>query len=239
MKPTKASILSAILASVCCLGPVVLVAVGLGSLGIGAFLGRYHWFFLGGAGVILISAWRVYRREKARCDAEHCQVESRPGVLATLIIATLAVALFGGLNVYTYVSSRAAAPVPETKAQAAKTNSKSVTIPIEGMVCLTCEIAVESSLKKLEGILSAKANARGGTVTIEYDSQKVSISQMIEAINQTGYRAHVPVEEKNKPAAGALTFEKEVAKLSCCANPEPGLRRRTSEFSRTSKKFRK
>ena len=151
MKPTKASVLSAILASVCCLGPVVLVAVGLGSLGIGAFLGRYHWFFLGGAGVILIFAWRVYRKEKVRCDAERCQMESRPGVLTALIIATAAVALFAGLNVYTYVGDRAASSAPETKSAAGKTNIERVTIPVEGMVCFTCELTVESSLKRLNG----------------------------------------------------------------------------------------
>lgn len=42
MTPDRLGILSALFASVCCLGPVLLVVLGLGSLGLGAFLGRYH-----------------------------------------------------------------------------------------------------------------------------------------------------------------------------------------------------
>lgn len=48
MKAKKLGIFSAILASICCLGPLILVLIGLGSLGIGAVISRYHWWFLGG-----------------------------------------------------------------------------------------------------------------------------------------------------------------------------------------------
>ena len=42
MESHKVGILSALAASVCCVGPVLLAALGLGSLGVGAFIGEYH-----------------------------------------------------------------------------------------------------------------------------------------------------------------------------------------------------
>jgi len=182
-------VFSAILASVCCLGPVVLVLMGLGALGIGSFLGRYHWFFLAGAVLILGYAWRVYKKEKGRCDAAHCEMQSRKSALTTLLVATIAVAVFAGLNVYTYAVSKPAETKPETPAVE---ENKVVSIPVEGMVCFTCELTVESALKKIDGVISAKANVRQANVRVTYDPQKVAVQHLVEAVNQTGYLAHQP-----------------------------------------------
>ena len=183
MKPGKMGVLSAVLASVCCLGPVVLVLLGLGTLGIGALLGRYHWFFIGGAALVLIYAWRVYAKEKRRCDAESCQMESKASAQITLIIATIAVLLFAGLNFYTYVIARP----PEAKP--AQPQEATVRIPVEGMVCFTCGLTIEASLKNLSGVHKADANVREKSVTVSYDPQKVKIEDIVAAINRTGYRA--------------------------------------------------
>ncbi len=188
MKPGRIGVLSAALASVCCLGPVVLVLLGLGTLGLGAFLGRYHWFFLASAVLILVFAWRIFAKEKRRCDAEHCQMESRKSALTTLLIATLAVAVFAALNVYTYVLSK---PV-ETKAAQMPAGQRTVAIPVDGMVCFTCEVSVESSLRGLDGVQAAKASAKQGSVAVTYDPQRLTVEKLVEAINRTGYRARLP-----------------------------------------------
>ncbi len=188
MKPGKMGVLSAVLASICCLGPVVLVLLGLGTLGIGALLGRYHWFFIGGAALVLIYAWRVYAKEKRRCDAASCQMESKASARITLLIATIAVLLFAGLNFYTYVIARA----PEAKA--AQPQEATVTIPVEGMVCFTCGLTVEASLKNMVGVHKAEASVKDHSVTLTYDPQRVKVEQMVAAINRTGYRAQLPAK---------------------------------------------
>jgi copper chaperone CopZ len=60
------------------------------------------------------------------------------------------------------------------------------------MTCITCEIPIESNLKKLPGVQSARASAAKGAVTIHYDPLKITVQQMIETINSTGYRAQIP-----------------------------------------------
>jgi len=62
MKAKQAGILSAILGSICCIGPLLLVAIGVGSGA--AFIGRYHWSFIIGAMTVLTCAWAKYRRGK-------------------------------------------------------------------------------------------------------------------------------------------------------------------------------
>ncbi len=188
MKPGKMGVLSAMLASVCCLGPIVLVLLGLGTLGIGALLGRYHWFFIGGAALVLIYAWRLYAKEKRRCDTESCQMESKASAQITLTIATIAVLLFAGLNFYTYVIARP----PEAKA--AQAQEAVVTIPVEGMVCFTCGLSVEASLKDLVGVHKAEASVKQHSVTVSYDPEKVKVEQMVATINRTGYRAQLPAK---------------------------------------------
>lgn len=66
---------AAILASTCCLGPLVLVALGVSGAWIGnlTLLEPYRPLFLGAALVALaIAAWRIFRRAPACAPGEVC-----------------------------------------------------------------------------------------------------------------------------------------------------------------------
>lgn len=103
MKAARLGIVSALLASVCCLGPFVLAVLGLGALGFGAFFGKTHWYFLAGAGAILILAWWAFLKEKRACAKAKCQMPGKAAGGSILILASIFVLLFAGLNVYSYV----------------------------------------------------------------------------------------------------------------------------------------
>jgi len=94
MKAKQAGILSAILASTCCIGPLLPVAIGLGSGA--ALVGRYHWFFLIGGLAVLTRAWAKYLREKTACDCEHKGMEGRRSEIITLLLVTALVLGFVG-----------------------------------------------------------------------------------------------------------------------------------------------
>src|SRR3989338_2949094 len=129
MKSDKLGILSALFASVCCVTPLLLVFLGLGSLGIGAVLGRFHWWFLGAALVLLTVAWRRYFQERRRCATEQCEMASGTPIRWTLLIASLVVTAFAGLNVYTFAGQR-----QQTAATPGNPSSTAteVGIPVEG-----------------------------------------------------------------------------------------------------------
>jgi copper chaperone CopZ len=188
MKAKQAGILSAILAATCCIGPLLLVAVGMGS---GAVLvGRYHWFlFLGGIAV-LTWAWAKYLREKALCDCEHKPMEGRRTGMITLLIATLLVLGFAGLNISRYVF--ASVPVAaQTQTQLANGLDR-VLISVDGLSCLACEIPVRHALRKIDGVKSVYVSAATNTATVDYEPAKTNAEQLVAAINATGFRASLP-----------------------------------------------
>ncbi len=94
MKTWVLGALSALAASACCLGPVVLGLLGLGSLGIAATLGRYHAWFTGLAVALLATGWQRYVKERRRCHSQQCQMAQRRLTKWTLVASSAAVAIF-------------------------------------------------------------------------------------------------------------------------------------------------
>ena len=184
MKAKDLGILSALTASVCCLGPLLLIVLGLGGLGLGAVLGKYHWYFILGAALLLAFAWRIYFQEKKSCESNLCEMEGKKMTRNVLLAASAVVLVFAGLNVYTYAKGSLKGSSVISGAQ--------VSIPVEGMSCFTCEIAVQTAVKKLPGISEVKASAKEGKALVSYDPAKTSLDQSINAINQTGYKAEKP-----------------------------------------------
>jgi len=189
MKAAKVGVFSALVASICCVGPLVVLALGLGSLGLGAIFGRFHWVFIAAAMVILTAAWVLYRKESRRCEAAHCEMEGRKLARTTLLLATIAVAFFLGLNLYTYTG-------PGLKAESTPTagtpQEAQVILAVDGMTCFTCELAVEQALKRLDGVEQAEARATEKSVTVLYDPRKVKVDELIAAVSRTGYRVRAP-----------------------------------------------
>jgi len=184
MKAKGLGILSAITASVCCLGPFVLILAGLGSLGLGAVIGKYHWYFITGAGALLAFAWRSFLKEKKSCETRQCEMENKNMTRNILMGATLVVMTFVGLNVYTYAKGSPTEVTAKSGVQ--------MTIPVEGMTCFTCEMAVQSAVKKLPGVSHATASAKNGNLAVAYDPAKVSLDEIVNAVNETGYQAVKP-----------------------------------------------
>lgn len=103
MKAKNIGIFASIFASICCIVPLVLILLGLGTLGIGAIIGKYHRHFLGVGVLLILVAWWYYFKEKMSCKLKGCQMENKTKTLVILIIATLIIAFFVALNLYTYI----------------------------------------------------------------------------------------------------------------------------------------
>jgi copper chaperone CopZ len=183
MKAKYAGILSAVLGSICCVGPLLLIALGLGTGA--AVIGRYHWFFIAAAFVVLVWAWIKHFREKVRCACEHRAMSGRGINLVSLILASAIVATFAALNISSYVFAGS----PPSAVSIASANLQRVVIPVEGMSCATCEVAVHKALTRVDGVASAHVSVATKNATIDYDPTKTNPDQLVSAINSTGYRA--------------------------------------------------
>ncbi len=109
MKANQAGILAVVLGSTCCIGPLLLVAIGVGSAA--ALVGRYHWFFIIAALAVLTWAWAKYLREKTVRDCQHKAMGGQRSAILTLLITTALVIGFAGLNISRYVFATTPAAV--------------------------------------------------------------------------------------------------------------------------------
>ena len=195
VKAKYAGILSAVLGSICCVGPLLSIAIGLSSGA--AFIGRYHWFFLLSGVAVLTWAWAKYVREKVVCDFDRKPVQAQRGGMLTLLFTTALVLGFFGLDVGRYIFASASAP-----AQAQEQRSSGldrVVIPVEGITCVTCEIPVRFALKRIGGVRSVQISSAGKAVTVDYEATKTNPKQLAAAINSTGFRASLPNNERFLP----------------------------------------
>jgi Cu+-exporting ATPase len=65
---------------------------------------------------------------------------------------------------------------------------KEVTIPIEGMRCSACAQSVEKSVNKLDGIFNISVNGLTNKATVKYNSEKVRLSEIKQAIIKAGFK---------------------------------------------------
>ena len=77
-------------------------------------------------------------------------------------------------------------------AQANRAEIRTVTVPVDGMICVVCAGRVKNALKDVHGVQDAVVNLEKHNVTLHYENGKVSVDELTRAINQLGYKAGVP-----------------------------------------------
>lgn len=82
----------AVLSSLCCLLPLLIIVLGLGS---GAFMAttmRYRWILIPLGVVGVVAGFALYMRERRRCGELACRMAGSRVTLGLLILASLVVA---------------------------------------------------------------------------------------------------------------------------------------------------
>ncbi|MCF8105856.1 MAG: heavy metal translocating P-type ATPase [Desulfohalobiaceae bacterium] len=93
-----------------------------------------------------------------------------------------------------------------------------ITLPVSGMTCASCAANIERGLKKLPGVTEANVNFASEQATIEFDSEKIRLQDMIHDIHKGGYR--VPTSRIDIGITGMTC-------ANCAANIERALNRKT------------
>ncbi len=188
MKSKNLGLISALLGSVCCVGPALLAVFGLFGFAGGVFA-RYHWWFisLGVAGVA--AAWWQYWREKRKLHALAARMRNEGRTQAVLAFATGVIVVVVGFSVYPLLARQANAAAT-TVATAA--SLKTITLPVSGMDCAICAVPIKARLHELTGVGKVDVDVPGGKVSVNYDPSKVKPEQLVAAINSTGYKASLP-----------------------------------------------
>lgn len=187
--PIVGSIVTAVVASICCIGPVVLALFSIGGAGLFSKVESFRPYLIGLTIVLLgFAFYLTYRKRKVTCEDGSCKI-IRAGkwnkialwIATPVVVFFLAFPYLVGLSRPSSVSN-----------QSNEIAIMEVTIPVEGMTCSGCEFNVENAIKKLGGIMQVKADYQKGEVYVKFEGGKVNVDDIVEAINKTGYKAELP-----------------------------------------------
>ena len=86
---------------------------------------------------------------------------------------------------------------------------KTKDLGITGMTCAACAVAVERSVKKLDGVVSAAVNPATEKLTVEYDEARVDDEALKASVVKAGYGV--------AQSSGAKTVVIPVRGMTCAA----------------------
>lgn len=170
-------------ASLCCLGPLLSLGLGLGSFAASAWFAHWRPVLMALTFVLLGLAWYLtYRRPKADCADGACA--RPPGKTARVslwmgTIVALAAAIYPSLPAANHHVDAAAVAVGEAKF--------SVLIP--SMDCPPCAAGIEASLRRAPGVKQAAINYDNKRADIVYDPSLTSRDRLLTLIDGTGFPA--------------------------------------------------
>ncbi|MFN7088739.1 MAG: mercuric transporter MerT family protein [Candidatus Paceibacteria bacterium] len=186
------TIVSAILASICCIGPLILAGLGIGSVGIFSSLERYRLIFTLVTFAFLGAAFYLTYRKKRTTDA-CCDINTIKKVLIKKIALWVITAVAVGLLLFPYVYeafNRLPATVSLSEYQ------KRAVIRVEGMTCETCAQSIRSALSNVQGVMAINVDLEKKEVVVGFDSgiNDIPVTQLLTAIESTGYKPSIVAE---------------------------------------------
>ena len=184
-------ILAALAASVCCVGPLLLLALGIGGAWVGNLtaLEPFRPYLMTLTLAVLVYAfYKIYKPKPQACEPGSYCADPKSDKInkITLWISTLFVI---GLLATPYIAEHMVdADNAETdKLSEQPANLKQVTLDVPGMNCPACPFTVQKSLKKLDGVVSAKATLEDKKAVVIYNPSIVSPEEMMKATADAGY----------------------------------------------------
>ena len=186
--------MAALVASFCCILPIVFALAGVGIVGSSAFFAAWRPYLLALTFALLgIGFYFAYRQPREACEpGSAC---ARPAVNRSgrigLWIATLFVV---GFAAFPYYSGPVADLLlsggdAQTTAAPQAPSVEHISFAIEGMYCPVCATNIESKLKSLPGVQKARVSYPQRRADIDYVSAYVSREQLEKVIQDAGYRA--------------------------------------------------
>lgn len=192
-KPGKwigAGLLTAILASLCCITPVLSLIAGLSGIAASfSFLEPYRPYFIGATLLVLGIAW--YQKLKAsRKEMDcACDPEERPSFFQTKKFLALVTVFALAMLAFPYYSGSFFPQHEPVEASTPAATIKQAELKVEGMTCQGCEQHVNHALYKQEGVVKATSSYQKGAASVEFDSQKVTLDELMQVIEkETGYQ---------------------------------------------------
>ena len=161
-----AGLLTTIVASLCCITPVLALVAGTSGLASTfSWLEPFRPYFIGLTILVLAFAWYQKLKPKKQIDC-NCETEEKPKFVQSKMFLGIVTAFAIVMLAFPYYAHIF---YPKTEKQVIvvdKTNVQTVKFSINGMTCASCEEHVNHEVNKLTGIISSKASYENGNAIV-------------------------------------------------------------------------
>ncbi|MGH7726901.1 MAG: mercuric transporter MerT family protein [Candidatus Eiseniibacteriota bacterium] len=175
--------------SACCWIPLLAIALGFSAGGAAVALERFRWPFLVAALAFLALGLYLNERRAEACGPDGTCPKPRPGLRrfnrVVLGIAGVCVLLLAAFPNYV---GRLSALASSGSSQVGSADSV-LTIGVHGMTCSGCEASVESALRSVPGVESAKADFDRESATLHLTGRaRPTPAVLAAALSSAGYQ---------------------------------------------------
>ncbi len=172
---------AAVLASLCCIGPIVMIVLGSTSIGyFSIFEPIRPVFTVLAIGILIYAYFKLFRKEKASC----CEtIDSKKPLrrqkfflmgMTPVIIALIAFPYFAeSLHAGDYHAH----------------NGYQSEWVIEGMTCSGCAMGMEGALSAAKGMNGCNVNFEKGSMVCFTDKDELSLDEISSLVEGNGYKA--------------------------------------------------
>ncbi|MDT8414617.1 MAG: mercuric transport protein MerTP [Flavobacteriaceae bacterium] len=190
-KAVGAGLLVALSASLCCITPVLALLSGTsGFASTFSFMEPFRPYLIALTLLILGFAWYLKLKpgtpQEIKCacgdDEKKPFIQTRLFLGIVTVFAVLMLTFPNYAHIFYPSSDRKEVVIVNAS------DVQTTKFVVEGMTCNGCAAHVENVVNKLTGIVSVDAIYEEGTTEVTFDQSKVSIVQIREAINNTGYQ---------------------------------------------------
>lgn len=201
----NSAIVTALLASLCCITPVLAILGGLSGIASAfSFLKPLRPYFIAFTIIILgyafYNAYKPKNKDEVECACEDNETKAKKDFLNSKAFLWLVSMIAVVLITFPYYSQTF---FPQTQ-NTLVINSNHIVkakLEIEGMSCTSCEQSIDYALKSEKGVLSAQSSYKTGIAYVEYNPLKVQPEQLKKTVeNKVGYKVNKiqTIEEKEK-----------------------------------------
>ncbi len=184
-----ASMLATVFASLCCIGPLVAVGLGLAAFGAATQFESLRPYLLVATAALLGTAlYLTYRKpSQEECEGQACAVGPKEKSRKILLwVVTAVVAGFAAFPYYAGFFWGQSTPALST-ALAAAGGSAMAEFHVEGMTCAGCAATLDNALKKTAGVTTVAVSLEGKSARVGYDPSQVSMDQLLALMKENGF----------------------------------------------------
>ncbi|MGR3174730.1 MAG: mercuric transporter MerT family protein [Candidatus Scalindua sp.] len=191
MATITGTISAAILASSCCVGPLIIAGLGIGSIGIFSSLEKYRPVFMiitfAFIGMVFYFTYRTKKSDEC-CDINKVKIDRiRKIVLWTITAVAVGLLLFP----YVYGTFGKSDSVVQMNDDLQK-----VVITVEGMTCEACAKSINSTLSKIQGVMAVSVSFEKKQAIVGFNNNVKDIpeNKLLTAIENIGYKTSITSE---------------------------------------------